>query len=95
MKIGLFLSQHARRVPDKPAVILGERMLTFGMLDEQSNRMANALLAKGLKQGDRVALYVGNTIELVVAVAALWKAGGPADPDYYLDGWARTGVCGG
>jgi len=75
MKIGLFLSQHARRVPDKPAVILGERMLTFGMLDEQSNRMANALLAKGLKQGDRVALYVGNTIELVVAVAALWKAG--------------------
>ena len=44
-------------------------MLTFGMLDEQSNRMANALLAKGLKPGDRVALYVGNTIELVVAVA--------------------------
>ena len=73
MKIGLFLSQHARRVPDKPAVILGERMLTFGMLDEQSNRMANALSAKGLKQGDRVALYVGNTIELVVAVAALWR----------------------
>ncbi|MEC9152693.1 MAG: class I adenylate-forming enzyme family protein, partial [Pseudomonadota bacterium] len=75
MKIGLFLSQHARRVPGKPAVILGKRMLTFGMLDEQSNRMANALLAKGLKPGDRVALYVGNTIELVVAVAALWKAG--------------------
>ena len=37
--------------------------------------MANALLAEGLKPGDRVILYVGNSVELVVAVAALWKAG--------------------
>jgi len=37
--------------------------------------MANALLSKGLAQGDRVILYVGNSLELVVAVAALWKVG--------------------
>lgn len=75
MKIGLLLSQHARRAPDKPAIVYGEETLTFGALDRQSNRMANALLAEGLKPGDRVILYVGNSVELVIAVAALWKAG--------------------
>ena len=75
MKVGLLLSQHARRSPDKVAIVYGDQVLSFGTLDRQSNRMANALLAKGLKQGDRVILYVGNSVELVVAVAALWKAG--------------------
>jgi len=41
--------------------------------------MANALLTKGLAQGDRVILYVSNSLELVVAVAALsfgkWRFG--------------------
>ena len=75
MKIAGLLSQHAGRTPDKAAVIYGDDVLSFGELDRQSNRMANALLAKGLHQGDRVILYVGNSLELVVAVAALWKAG--------------------
>jgi len=75
MKIGLLLSQHARRTPDKQAIVYGEENLTFGTLDRQSDRMANALLAEGLKPSDRVILYVGNSVELVVAVAALWKAG--------------------
>ncbi|MDP6873527.1 MAG: class I adenylate-forming enzyme family protein [Alphaproteobacteria bacterium] len=75
MKIASLLSQHAGRTPNKAAVIYGDDILTFGELDRQSNRMANALLAKGLRQGDRVILYVGNSLELVVAIAALWKAG--------------------
>ena len=75
MKIGLLLSQHACRVPDKTAIVYGDEVLTFEVLDRQSNRMANALLAEGLKPGDRVILYVGNSVALVVAVAALWKAG--------------------
>jgi len=75
MKIGTLLRQHARRIPDKPAVFYGEEMLTFGALDRRSDRMVNALRARGLRPGDRVILYVGNSVELVVAVAALWKAG--------------------
>lgn len=75
MKIGLLLSQHARREPEKPAIVYDGDVLTFGALDRQSNRMANALRAEGLKPGDRVILYVGNSVALVVAVAALWKAG--------------------
>ena len=45
--------------------------------------MANALLTKGLAQGDRVILYVSNSLELVVAVAALsfgkWRFGVAGD----------------
>lgn len=75
MKIGTLLRQQARRVPDKPAIHYEGETLRFAELDRQSDRMANALLARGLKPGDRVILYVGNSIPLVVAVAALWKAG--------------------
>ena len=32
MKIGLLLSQHARREPDKTAIVYGEKTLTFGAL---------------------------------------------------------------
>ncbi len=80
MKIGLLLSQHARRSPDKAAIVYGEEVLTFGDLGRRSDRMANALLAEGLKQGDRVILYVGNSLELVIAIAALWKAGAQPIP---------------
>ena len=57
MKIGLLLSQHACRVPDKTAIVYGDEVLTFEVLDRQSNRMANALLAEGLKPGDRVWIF--------------------------------------
>lgn len=75
MKLGTMLTNHARRNPDKPAIILGDKTLTFRELDDQSNRMGNALTARGMRQGDRVILYVGNSVELAVAVVALWKAG--------------------
>lgn len=80
MKIGDILSANAARRPDRPAVILGDRRLTFAELDARSDRLANALLDHGLQVGDRVILYVGNSVELVELIAAVWKAGGLAVP---------------
>lgn len=80
MKIGNILSANAARRPDRAAVIFGDRSLTFGELDARSDRLANALLARGLSVGDRVILYVGNSLELVEMIAAVWKAGGLAVP---------------
>ncbi|SDI09882.1 acetyl-CoA synthetase [Alteribacillus persepolensis] len=48
---------------------------TFHKLKEQSNRMANALRAKGIKKGDRVAGLLGKDMELYVTVLAVWKIG--------------------
>ena len=80
MKIGSYLSTNAKLRPDRLAVVYGERTLTFRELDARSNRLANALRDRGLKEGDRVILYVGNSLELVETIAAIWKAGGIAVP---------------
>ncbi len=53
------------------------RVLTFGMLQREVNRFANVLKSLGVKKGDRVAIYMGMTPELVVAMLACAKIGAP------------------
>ncbi len=68
---------HAR-VPVNPehrAVVDGDRVLTYGELEERSNRLANALLALGLERGDRVGLLARNCLEYVEVELAAAKAG--------------------
>ena len=48
---------------------------TFGEIDARSNRLANALKAAGLKQGDRVCVYLANRIELIDIFLACVKLG--------------------
>lgn len=70
-----FLQEGAARSPDKTALVCGERRLSYARLDEMSNRLANALVARGVKRGDRVALHLDNSPEAVVGVFAALKAG--------------------
>lgn len=51
------------------------RKLTFGDLHEQVQRFANALKKLGVKKGDRVAIYMGMTPELAIAVLACARIG--------------------
>ena len=71
---------------DKPALIwegelvvdgeAGEvRTLTFGQLHEQVQRFANALKSQGVRRGDRVAIYMGMTPELAIALLACARIG--------------------
>jgi len=71
-----FLRDSAARAPGKVALVCGERRFTYERLDVMSNRVANALVARGVRRGDRVALYLDNSVEAVVAVFAVLKAGG-------------------
>ena len=71
-----FLQTSAARVPDKAALVCGERRLSYARLDGMANRLANALIAKGVRRGDRVALYLDNSVEAVVGLFAVLKAGG-------------------
>jgi acetyl-CoA synthetase len=54
--------------------------LTYGELKDRSDSFANALLALGIKRGDRVALLLPQGFETVVAHAAIYKMGGIALP---------------
>ncbi len=53
------------------------RVLTFGMLQREVNRFANALKSLGVKKGDRVAIYLGMVPELPIAMLACAKVGAP------------------
>ncbi|MCC7060667.1 MAG: AMP-binding protein, partial [Burkholderiaceae bacterium] len=66
----------ARRWPDLVAVIDQERQLTFAELDQRASAVAAALVARGLQVGERVALIQFNSLEFVVAVIAIARAGG-------------------
>ncbi len=76
MLIHDFLAKSAARLPDKTALICQGRRVTYAQIEAASNRLANALVARGLKRGDRVALYLPNNFEAVMSLYATLKAGG-------------------
>ncbi len=65
------LKEHA----GKPAIHFDGRTATFGELDAHSNRVAHLFQRFGLQRGDRVALYLNNSLELVAAYLANLKLG--------------------
>ncbi len=69
------LAAHAARTPDRPALIEGERSLTWRTFVERRNRLANVLRGLGLARGEHVVIYVPNSIEAVLAPAAVRAAG--------------------
>src|SRR5437870_13288294 len=74
------LREVAREVGAKPALVLGDRTLTYRELDERTDRLAAALARRGLTQGDRVPLFMPNSLEFVVAFYGALKAGGVVNP---------------
>ncbi|MBI4588918.1 MAG: AMP-binding protein [Candidatus Rokubacteria bacterium] len=73
--LSVFLKRHARRVPGKPALVFYGRELTFAELDEATDRFAGWLHARGLRPGDRVAIYLENCPQFAIAYFGGLKAG--------------------
>ena len=70
-----FLQQSAERTPDKLALICDGQRLTYAEVEAQANRLAHGLLAAGVTRGDRVAVWLPNSVEAVAAIFAILKAG--------------------
>jgi long-chain acyl-CoA synthetase len=75
LQVERFLEESAQRFPDKTALVSGARRLTYREIDESSNRLARGLVQAGVQRGDRVAIYLENTAEAMLAVFAALKAG--------------------
>jgi acyl-CoA synthetase (AMP-forming)/AMP-acid ligase II len=75
MKLGTLLVANAKRHPHKTAVACDGEKRTFRELNERANRLANALIARGVRPADRVIVYLANGIELVEAMAGIMKMG--------------------
>jgi amino acid adenylation domain-containing protein len=69
------LEEAAERWPDKVALIAGDRQLTYAELDAASNQLARGLIAAGLGRGDRIAIYLDNRAETVIAIYGVLKSG--------------------
>ncbi|MCS7475571.1 non-ribosomal peptide synthase/polyketide synthase [Umezawaea endophytica] len=70
--------------PDAVAVESGDERLSFAELDARSEVLARRLVAAGARRGDLVGLHLRPGVVAIVAVWAVWKAGGaflPLDPD--------------
>jgi acyl-CoA synthetase (AMP-forming)/AMP-acid ligase II len=73
--LGEMLARNARKCPDLEATIFRDRRITYEELDRRVNRLANALLLRGLKEGDNVGLLMQNRQEMLEIFFAAAKIG--------------------
>src|SRR5256885_5630005 len=64
----------AERRPDGVAIHYFDNPITYRELDEITDALAVGLLERGLEAGDRLAVYLQNVPQFVMAVLAAWKA---------------------
>ncbi|TYZ39082.1 non-ribosomal peptide synthetase module, partial [Ralstonia solanacearum] len=84
---GLFEAQ-VRRTPEAIAVVHEGRQVSYAELNARANRVAHALIGLGVGPDARVGLCVERSVELVVGLLGILKAGGgyvPLDPSYPQD----------
>lgn len=71
--------------PDATAVRFRDLALSYAELNRRANRVAHELLGRGIRAGDRVVVCVEPSLDVVVALLGVFKAGGvyvPLDPTY-------------
>lgn len=75
MQIGDLISRAARQYGETPALVFGDRTVSFAEFDRLTDRLGHALRDRGLREGDRVSVLMPNGIDGVVVYYALAKAG--------------------
>ncbi|NRQ32586.1 amino acid adenylation domain-containing protein [Nonomuraea sp. NN258] len=82
------VAETAAARPSEPAVVQGDRTLTYAELDGRANRLAARLKDAGVNRQDRVAICLEQSPDLAVAVLGVLKAGAayvPVDPEQPAD----------
>ena len=78
MNIQQTLENTAGEVPQREALVLGAQRITYGDLNEASNKVANALIEMGMKKGVHVAILMSHSSEWVINYFGVVKGGGVA-----------------
>jgi tyrocidine synthetase II len=79
------LEEQVLKKPMSVALVYGDEKITYNELNKRSNKLANYLLANGVRQDSIVAVMQNRTIELIVSIFAILKTGGAylgIDPNY-------------
>lgn len=93
MNLARVLVNHACFNPQRTAIVFGGQRLSFSDFNRRVNRLANALLGRGIKQGDKIACVTANCLEMVELYWATAKIGAVAVPlSPLLNGSALKGL---
>jgi len=84
----VYLLQHllmdsALKYPDRKAVVFGNESITYRELDEVTNQLAGTLIENGIKRRNRVGIYIDKSIQSIISIQGILKAGAvyvPLDP---------------
>jgi acyl-CoA synthetase (AMP-forming)/AMP-acid ligase II len=68
-----FIEHTVDAVPDRTALVFGDRSLTFAELEARANRLAHHLAGQGVGRNDHVAVYSYNSLEFVEVMLAAYK----------------------
>jgi long-chain acyl-CoA synthetase len=80
-----YLSESSRSWPERPFLLFKGSSTSYRQLEDESDSLAAALVAIGVKPGDRVALCLPNCPQFIISEFAAWKAGAivcPFNPTY-------------
>src|SRR5450830_1674373 len=80
------IADYAKWQPDKEAVIFGEKRITWSELNQEINRVANALKDVGVQKGDKVCTLLDNSLEMLYLIFGITKAGDVVVP---LSPWVQ------
>ncbi|MCR9127096.1 MAG: AMP-binding protein [Rhodobacteraceae bacterium] len=81
MNIGIWLRRSALRHPSRPALFLGRRQVAdYAGFDGAAAALAGWLVARGVRPGDRVAMFLTNCPDYLITLYAVWYAGAVAVP---------------
>ena len=80
LNLSTLLEDSARRHPDRDAVVLGATRLDYATLDAKANQVANLLVSRGIRPGDKVALSCPNLPAFPVVYYGILKAGAVVVP---------------
>jgi amino acid adenylation domain-containing protein len=92
-RVHQLFEERVRAHPDAVAAVHGDRQITYGELNARANRLARALLARGLRREGVVAVVTERNLHWLAAVLGIWKAGGaylPIEPHFPAERIGRT-----
>ena len=80
LNLAVLLEESAEKNPDKPALVLGDRVIDYTGLRAEAKKFANALVSMGVKPGDKVAIMLPNVPEYVISYYGTLNAGAVVVP---------------
>jgi amino acid adenylation domain-containing protein len=83
--VNQLFEEQALRTPDNTAIIFQDEKMTYRELNERANALAHRLIDCGIGPGVLVGLMINRSLEMIIGMVGILKAGGsyvPIDPDY-------------